>query len=75
MAAHKMKVVKQVGDGPLFSGSIPAGIGEHDYLCGRCNEPVLKRVDEREPTPAVFQCVRCEALNVIRGPLRESNGT
>jgi DNA-directed RNA polymerase subunit RPC12/RpoP len=72
MPVHKLKVIRETGARPLFTGPIPAGIGDHDYLCGRCGEPVLKRVDERDTSPAVFQCTKCESLNVVKSQGRSA---
>jgi predicted RNA-binding Zn-ribbon protein involved in translation (DUF1610 family) len=67
MPAHKLQTIRRAGTRPIFTGPIPAGTGEHDYLCGRCGAPVLRSVTEREASPAVFQCVECGALNVVNG--------
>lgn len=65
MPAHELQVIKHAGERPLFTGTIPPGIGEQDYLCGRGNEPVLTRVDQRQASPAVSQCPCCSAFNVV----------
>jgi hypothetical protein len=62
-----MKVVKDVEGRAVFSGSIPAGIGEHDYVCGRCGAAVLTRVGLRASSDAVYECTECKAFNAIRG--------
>ena len=63
--SHRMKVIPARGERALFSGRIPAGTGEHDYLCGKCGTAVLRNVDVRHPSAAVYQCVECDTYNVV----------
>ena len=65
MPTHKLKKIARAADRITFSGRIPAGSGEHDYLCGACGEIVLEQVHLRQPSAAVFQCPECAALNVV----------
>ena len=65
MPTHRMKIIAACGSRALFSGSIPAGTGGHDYVCGRCKEVILRSVDVRHPSAGVYECPKCEALNVV----------
>jgi hypothetical protein len=66
-----MRLVSRPGNRVVFSGPIPAGVGDHDYLCGRCGMPVLNQVRQRTACRAVYQCCGCKALNVIPGAPKE----
>ena len=65
MTTHKLKRVSTATDRVLFAGPIPPGVGEHDYLCSKCGSPVLRHVDVRQPSSAVYECAACGTLNVV----------
>jgi hypothetical protein len=60
-----MKTIAAANRRVLFTGQIHSGIGQHDYLCGRCGSVILKCVDVRHPSLAAFQCCACEGLNIV----------
>jgi hypothetical protein len=68
-----MKVVSPPGNRVLFCAPIPEGVGDHEYLCGRCGWPVLNQVQQRSAYSAVYKCDRCRALNMIDAPPCESS--
>jgi hypothetical protein len=65
MTSHKMRAITTPGRRVVFTGEIHSGIGNHDYLCGRCASVILRGVDIRHPSAAAFQCAICDALNVV----------
>lgn len=73
MPTHKLKRITSVTDRVVFSGPIPAGIGEHDYVCSKCGSLVLQHVGIRQPSSAVFECGECGTLNVISDPGKVSD--
>jgi hypothetical protein len=63
-----MKVVSRPGKRVVFCAPIPEGVGDHEYLCGRCGGCVLNQVQQRSSYRAVYKCDRCRALNMIDAP-------
>ena len=73
MPTHKLKRITSVTDRVVFSGPIPAGVGEHDYVCSKCGSLVLRQVGVRHPSSAVFECGDCGTLNVVSDPVTVSD--
>lgn len=59
--------VIELPDGRPFA----TGSGPHDYLCGRCRNVLMSKVEVPKPQRVIVVCGKCRTANLMEPTARE----